>query len=377
MSEPIPPVPPTPGTTAPTPNPVTNPPARKSSWKYTLAFIAVLVAGAAGYYFFVKSQNPDPLPVDELKGLKEYLARLSGNQKLADGYVDVEPKDLVADTPKDPAKYASVGADLMFSAVGGDDPAKAAEEWKGLMAALAAATGKNVKYIEGIQSVDEQLAAVREGRLHITAFNTGAVPTAVNTAGFVPLFAPADAQGQFFYEMEILVRADSPAKTPADLKGKALGFVALSSNSGAKAPMVDLKEKFDLLPGRDYKYAMTGDHIRSVKELIDGKHDAVCVANDLLHRAEAAGEVDKSKYRSIYTSKPFPPLCFGVPHNLPPDLQAKVKKAFTTYRFDPATPAGKRYTAQGKTGFAPVNYEKDWEYVRKIDDTLSHLLDGK
>jgi phosphonate transport system substrate-binding protein len=350
---------------------------RGSSWKYTLAAIAVLVAGATGYYFYVKSQNPDPSPVDELKGLKEYLTRLSANQKMTDGYVDAEPKDMVADTPKDPAKYAPVGGELMFTAVGSDDPVKAAEEWKALMAALAAATGKNVKYMDSVQTVEDQLVAVREGRLHITAFNTGTVPTAVNTAGFAPLFAPADAQGQFGYEMEILVRADSPAKTPADLKGKNLGFVALSSNSGAKAPMVDLKEKFEMLPGRDYKYTLTGDHIRGVKELIDGKHDAVCVANDLLNRAEADGTLDKSKYRSIYTSKLFPPLCFGVPHNLSPDLQAKVKKAFSTYRFDPATPTGKRYTAQGKTGFAPVNYEKDWEYVRKIDDTLSHLLDGK
>ena len=335
------------------------------------------MAGAAGYYLYVKSQNPTPPPVDELKGLKEYLTRLSGHQKMADGYVDVDPKDMVADTPKDPAKWAKVDAELMFTAVGSDDPVKAAEEWKALMAALAAATGKNVKYLENVQTVEEQLAAVREGRLHITAFNTGAVPTAVNTAGFVPLFAPADAPGQFFYEMEILVRADSPAKTPADLKGKNLGFVALSSNSGAKAPMVDLKEKFEMLPGRDYKYVIIGGHIRSVKELTDGKHDAVCVANDLLRQAEATGEVDKTKYRSIYTSKPFPPLCFGVPHNLPPDLQAKVKKAFSTYRFDPATPAGKRYTAQGKTGFAPVNYERDWEYVRKIDDSLAHMLDAK
>ena len=359
---------------APTPAlPVT----RKSSWKYTLAFIAVLVAGGAGYYFFEKSRNPTPPPVDELAGLKEYLSHFAANQKLADGYTDTDPKDLVADTPKDPAKWAKVEGELFFSVVGTEDPAKADEEWRPLMAAISGATGKNVKYVGNVTSIDEQLAAVREGRLHVTAFNTGAVPTAVNTAGFVPLFAPADAQGKFAYEMEILVRTDSPAKGPADLKGKLIGFVTLSSNSGAKAPMVAFKDEFGMLPGRDYKFSMTGNHVRSVKELSEGKYDAVCVANDLLRRAEAAGEVDKSKYRSIYTSKPFPPLCFGVPHNLPPDLQTKVKTAFTTFKFDPATPAGKRFAAQGKTGFAPVSYEKDWDYVRKIEDTLAHMLDAK
>ncbi len=352
-------------------------PRRKSSWTYTLALVAVLVVGATGYFLYVKSQNPDPPPVDELAGLKEYLSHLSDNQKLADGYTDTDPKDLVADTPKDPAKWAKVDGALMFTVVGTDDPVSAAEQWLPLMAALGARTGKNVKYAADVRSVEDQLAAVRDGRLHVTAFNTGAVPTAVGTAGFVPLFAPADAQGKFAYEMEILVRADSPIKASADLKGKTLGFVALSSNSGAKAPMVALKDEFHLMPGRDYRYVLTGDHIRSVKELIAGKHDAVCVANDLLRRAEGTGEVDRTRYRSIYTSPPFPPLCFGVPHQLPPDLQTKVKAAFAAFKFDPATPVGKRHAVQGKTGFAPVNYEKDWEFVRKIDEMLAHLLDAK
>ncbi|QJW95657.1 phosphate/phosphite/phosphonate ABC transporter substrate-binding protein [Frigoriglobus tundricola] len=352
-------------------------PQRKSSWAYTLAVVVLLVVGATGYFLYVESQNPPPPPVDELAGLREYLAHLSGHQKLADGYVDTDPQDLVADTPKDPAKWVTVNGALMFSVVATDDPVLAAEQWRPLMAALGAATGKNVKYADDVRTVEDQLAAVRDGRLHVTAFNTGAVPGAVNTAGFVPLFAPADARGRFGYEMEILVRADSPIKTPADLKGKTVGFVALSSNSGAKAPLVALKDEFRLLPGRDYRYAMTGDHVRSVKELVAGRHDAVCVANDLVRRAEAAGEVDKTRYRSIYTSRSFPPLCFGVPHQLAPDLRAKVTAAFAAFKFDPATPVGKRYTVQGKTGFAPVNYEKDWEFVRKIDEALSHLLDAK
>lgn len=364
-------------TPAPAPGPSAPPTARKSSWKYTLALVAVLVIGAGGYYFYEKSRHPTPPPVDELAGLKEYLSHFSARQVLADGYADADPKDLVADTPKDPAKWVKVEGDLMFSVVGSDDPAKAAEEWRPLMAALGAATGKNVKYFADAGTVEGQLSGVREGRLHVTAFNTGAVPTAVNTAGFVPLFAAADAQGKFAYEMEILVRADSAAKGPGDLKGQRVGFVALSSNSGAKAPMVALKDEFGMLPFRDYQYAMTGDHVRSVKELAEGKYDAVCVANDLLRRAEAAGEVDRTKYRSIYVSKPFPPLCFGVPHHLPPDLQAKVKRAFAGFKFDPATPAGKRYAAQGKAGFAPVSYAKDWEYVRTIDAALAHLLDAK
>lgn len=374
MSEPTP-QPPAPAPVPPTaPGPVASP--RKNTWAYTLGFCALLLAAGAGYYFYEKSRNPPPPPVDELMGLKEYLVRLTASQKLAEGYTDTDPADLVADRPKDPAKWAKVEGELLFTVVGSEDPAKAAAEWKDFMLALEKATGKKVKYADGIGGVDEQLAALREGRLHVTAFNTGAVPTAVNTAGFVPLFAPADAGGKFTYTMELLVRSDSPVQKPEELKGKTIGFVALSSNSGAKAPMVDLKGQFGLLPGRDYKYVMTGDHTRSIAELVAGKHDAVAVASDLLALAVAGGGVDKGEYRSVFTSKPFPPLCFGVPHNLPPDLHGKIEQAFVGFKFA-GTSAEKRFVPQGKTQFAKVTYRGDWEYVREIDDKLTHLLDGK
>ena len=134
---------------------------------------------------------------------------------------------------------------------------------------------------------------------------------AVNTAGFVPLAAPADAEGKYGYEMEILVPASSSSQSPADLKGKSIAFTTLSSNSGAKAPLVILKSQFQMLPVRDYQYVLTGSHQRSLKEFAAGTHDAACVANDMLARAVAAGEIQPEQYRSIYKSESFPPLCLG------------------------------------------------------------------
>src|SRR5437870_3934339 len=112
MSEPTPsPAPPS-GSSVPAP-------ARNSTWKYTAAVIAALVAAAAGYYFYVRAQNATP-QLDELTELKAYLTRLAANQKLADAYTDTDPKDLVADAPKDPAKWAKVEGELTFTVVGTD-----------------------------------------------------------------------------------------------------------------------------------------------------------------------------------------------------------------------------------------------------------------
>jgi phosphonate transport system substrate-binding protein len=366
------------------PVPAASKPPRKNTWIYTLTLSVLLIAGSAGYYFYVKSQNPEPPPIDELKGLKEYLVRLSGNQKLADGYVDVDPKDMVADTPKDAKKLLEVKEELTFSVINTPDPdiaedpekvKKAIDEWRSLMEALEKSTGKKVKYQENTETLPGQLQALREGKLHVTAFNTGSVPTAVNTAGFVPLYAPADKDGKTDIHMVVLVRTEAPAKELKDLRGKKVGFVALSSNSGAKAPLVAFKEA-GLLPSRDYTYGITGSHKLSIKDLLAGKFDAVCVADDVLAAEEAAGKADKSKYRTIYTSAPFPPICFGVAHNLPPELQTKVKDAFEKFQFAKTT-LEPRYGTAGKIKFAPISYEKNWAYVREIDDKLSHLLDGQ
>ncbi|MFO0825535.1 MAG: phosphate/phosphite/phosphonate ABC transporter substrate-binding protein [Gemmataceae bacterium] len=376
MSEPTQPMP---GPSEPPSIPAaqTGPPAPKTStWKYTLGLVVLALAAGGGWYAYTMQANPVPPPPDELQALKFYIQHISKTQSLAPQYTDANG-DLVADAPTDPAKFLKVD-EIVFSVVGTDNPQDAEKVWKDFMAALAAATGDKVKvrYASGIGSVQDQVKAVAEGRLHVTAFNTGQVSTAVNTAGFVPLFCPADKAGKYAYQMEILVRADSPIQKPEDLKGKTVGFVAMSSNSGGKAPIVLLKDTFGMYPGRDYRYTVSGDHIRGMKDMLAGRFDAACVANDLLAREVAKGELQPSNFRSIYKSDSFPPLCFGVPHNLPPELLAQVKQTFTKFSFD-GNSVGEFYKGRGPVKFAPVNYKDDWKLTREVDDSLTRLLDTK
>ncbi|HEV3437814.1 MAG TPA: phosphate/phosphite/phosphonate ABC transporter substrate-binding protein [Gemmata sp.] len=360
--------------TEPTPGPVSAPDTTTSNWNFTLGLVAVLIALAGGVYAFFHYTNQPPPPVDELAILNTYTESIAKTQKLADGYVDAYG-DMVATPPTDPTRFLMV-EEIGFSVVALEDPEKAQVQWKDFMTALERGTGKKVKYVADLSTIDDQVRAVREGRLHVTAFNTGQVPNAVNTAGFVPLFCIADKDGKYGLEMEILVRQDSPVTRPEDLRSKTIGLTALSSNSGGKAPLVILKNKYGMLPGRDYKFTFTGDHVRAVRELVAGQHDAVCVANDQLARAIGAGVIKREQVRSIYKSESFPPLCFGVPHNLPPDLVAKVKQIFTGFSFD-GTSVGELYKAQGKTRFAPVDYARDWKLIREVDEALIHLMDSK
>jgi phosphonate transport system substrate-binding protein len=389
----------------PTPTPV----APKSSFSLPrlLLLAVVLVAAAGAVYGVAYLQNQPPAPADPAVAFKPYLAEQTRYAKMADGYTDANG-DLIADPPTDPAKFVKPD-EITFTVVATDNPIEAEKVWKPFLEHLQKTTGvKKASYAMELfptppatktekkeneggaeeqdggppptpqsGTVEQQLEALKAGKLHVTAFNTGFVQAAVNTAGFVPLFCPAAADGKFAYEMEIIVPAGSPVKTPADLKGtKSLAFVAMSSNSGAKAPLVTLKDKFNMLPGRDYEFVVSGTHYRSIDGVAAGKYAAAPVANDLLGRHVDAGKVKPDQFRSIFTSDPFPPITFGVANNLDPKLRADVERAFETFNFE-GNEVGKFYSSPKRVKFTRIDYKKDFAYVREIDEKLSKLFDGK
>ena len=75
--------------------------------------------------------------------------------------------------------------------------------WSDFIAHLEKETGKKVQFFP-VQSNAAQLEAMRSGRLHISGFNTGSNPLAVNCAGYNPFTMMAREDDSFGYEMEII-----------------------------------------------------------------------------------------------------------------------------------------------------------------------------
>jgi len=352
----------------------------KSSPGRFLILCLLLVAAAGGVYGYFYYVNPMPEPVGDSAILQGYLLELPKYSKLA--YPDANG-DLVADVPA-MGPYLNP-PELIFEEVAGDDPALRAKQWEPFLKHLFDTTGVMARYgtpgepdqPQASSTVKEQIEALKSGKIHITAFTTGQVQMGVNAGGFVPLFAPADANGKFGYEMEVIVPANSPAKTVADLKGEKVAFVAMSSNSGAKAPLVLFDEKFNLKPFRDYEIQIAGRHELAMKLVAEGKVDAACIANDILKGERASGVLKENpdSVRTIYTSETFPAVCFGIPHNLQPELAAKIRTAFQTFSFT-GNGVGQRYRGQ-RVKFVPVDYKKDWAFVRDIDERLVKLAQAK
>ncbi len=270
--------------------------------------------------------------------------------------------DLVADAPTD-AKQLVDPPTLIFAYTPVEDPAVYAKVWDGFVKHMEKATGKKVVFFP-VQSNAAEIEAMRSGRLHIAGFNTGSNPIAVNCAGFVPFAIMGTQNGQFGYEMEIIVPADSPIKTPADLKGKKLAFTSPTSNSGYKAPSAILKADFGLEAERDFTPVFSGKHDNSVMGVANKDYDAASIANEVMKRMIARKVVDAAKIRSIYKSETFPTTGYGYAHNLEPKLVEKIKDAFFSFPWE-----GSALKAEFKEEdrFIPITYKKDWSVIRKID----------
>jgi phosphonate transport system substrate-binding protein len=270
-----------------------------------------------------------------------------------------ENRDLVADAPKDTSKWRDPST-LVWAYTPVEDPAVYANVFKPLTDHLQRCTGKRLVYFP-VQSNSAQIEAMRSGRLHFAGFSTGPTGFAVNMAGAVPFAAKglnADVRG---YNLIAIVKASSPYQKLADLKGKKVAHTSPSSNSGNLAPRVLFPDQ-GLKVDDDYKPLMSGGHDKSVLGVGSGDYDMAAVASDVFDRMATRGTIKASDYRILYRSAVFPTSSFAHAHDLKPELAAKVKDCFYSFRFTPEMT--KEFN--GDDRFLPITYQRNWAVVRDV-----------
>ena len=241
--------------------------------------------------------------------------------------------------------------------------------WEAFLRHLEKTTEKRVRLFAA-QSNTAQIEAMRAGRLHIAGFGTGAVPIAVNCAGFVPFAIMGGERGILGYEMEIITYPGSGIRELADLKGRKLAFTSPTSNSGFKVPSVLLRSEFGLEAGRDYIAVFSGRHENSVIGVANKDYDAAAIANEVMHRMMTRGVVKKDQIVTVYRSETFPTAAFGLAHNLNPGLATKIREAFFSYPWA-GSALEKEFSGLGVSKFVPITYKEQWAVVRKIDAAMS------
>jgi phosphonate transport system substrate-binding protein len=281
--------------------------------------------------------------------------------------------DLVADSPSDPANCIAPEV-LMFSFVAGEVESVAQDDWQPMLARLAEKTGREVKYIH-YGTTDEQLAALKSGDVHIAGLNTGIVPAAVERSGFVPLCTFGREDGTYGYTMQLLVPADSPIKDIAGVKGHKVTFTRPDSNSGCKVLLTLLRDKYNLLPDRDYKWGFSLGHEESIQGVATKELDAAPVASDILARMVEKNEVDPASFRSVHESERFPPATIGIVYNLTPELRDTIREALLGFDLRGTGVEGE--FGADVTKLVPVNYKQDWANARHIDQLVAQARSAK
>lgn len=298
------------------------------------------------------------------------LADVASADSLSQKFADADG-DLLADSPQDEKKLLDPDT-INFSYVASSDTEDEAATWKEFIAALSEKLGRPVNLVT-YADVGEQMRALQNGELHVTAFATGETPEAVNEAGFIPAACFADADGKFSYTMKIIVPAGSDVKSVDDVKGKRMTFVRPRSNSGCTAALVMLMKEHDLQPERDYSWGWSFGHENSIKGIAEKKFMAAAVASDILARMIANGDIAESDISVIYESKPYPPGVVGYAYNLKPALRDGIVETLTTFDWK-GTGLEAGPGKSGSVKFAPVDYKKDWEPVREINKAGGELF---
>ncbi len=133
--------------------------------------------------------------------------------------------------------------------------------------------------------------------------------------------------------------ADSGVTKIADLKGKTLSFGSPSSTSGHLMPRHFLIEA-GIDPDKDLKrISFSGAHDATVQAVAGGKVDAGALNISVWKKMLEDKKVDPAKVKVFFTTPGYYDYNWTVRSDMPPDLKAKLKKAFLD--LDPAKPQDK------------------------------------
>jgi phosphonate transport system substrate-binding protein len=201
--------------------------------------------------------------------------------------------------------------------------------------------------------------AMASDKLDMALFGGVTYVQAREQADIYPIVTELDkATKSTKYTSVIIVPADSPVKTVAELKGKTFAFGDISSTSGSLYPKIMLDQAGLKVPQDLKEIKYTGGHDATALAVANGSVDAGGVEERILDRLIDQGRVDKTKIRKIKQSDPIEGYPWVVRSKLDKDFVEKVTNAFLNLK-DPEI-----LKLRSADGYGRVA-AKDYEFVRE------------
>mgnify|MGYP001027952849 CR=1 FL=1 len=193
--------------------------------------------------------------------------------------------------------------------------------------------------------------------------------------GYAKVVVKSVRNGSKTYRGQILVKADSPIKTAADLKGKKFGFVDPASTSGYLFAAAWMKKQ-GVDPQKDVQGVSLGGHDKAVEAVLKGDVDAAAS----FENAETILKTITQKYpdagkqlRHLVVTADIPNDTVSVRADMDPQMVEKVKVALLKLGQDPEA-------RKSLKDIYPIDefaeaQDSDYDNVRKVAETLGLNLE--
>jgi phosphonate transport system substrate-binding protein len=293
---------------------------------------------------------------------------------LAANFSDSQAR-LLADAPASPNQIADPPV-LVLAHLESSDAENPSIPWNQLEAHLTEVTGRKVVDQDFDNSAD-QLADAAAGKITLVALHAADTPFLVNHYGFQPAAVLGDQSGANGNHLDLIVPANSSISNAADLRGHTLVCTVPSSITGYRAAVALLMRNESLRPNVDYSVIWSLGQTRSIQGVAKREYEAAAVSNDKLQSLVQSGKVDAKSYRVIYQSDVIPRTTIGWFYNLKPELAEQVRQAILSFVPKGQDAADTADTSGEALHFIAIDYKKNFQIVRQIDDCFDPRLDAK
>ncbi len=298
---------------------------------------------------------------------------VTGRKGLSSKFTDKDGR-LLADPPASADQWINPDTLVVAHIDGADEnPGTSWAEWEEHLATI---TGKKVVDQTYTNSAS-QIAAAASGKVTLLALHAADAPFLVNNYGFEPLAVLGDQSGINGNRVDLIVPAGSPIAAPADLKGHRLVCTTPSSITGYRAAIAVLMQDQGLRPNVDYEITWSLGQKRSITGIAEKTFEAAAVSDDKVQSLMDKGTISPSEFKTIYQSPVIPRTTIGCFYNLNPTLVEQLRQAILpAVASAPASgPTTSPSIASDTLKFMPVDYKRDFEFVRMIDDQFDPRFD--
>jgi len=171
--------------------------------------------------------------------------------------------------------------------------------------------------------------ALRFGRLDIAYLGPVTYLLRARSSKLEPFARPSHAVVGPTFQAVIIVPADSPAKTLADLKGGEIAFGDPASTSGTWVPRYQLLAA-GLISGRDYTLRVLGAHDSVALAVANKKVAAGGLSMPIYNRLLKEGKIDSKAVRLLAESPAIPEYMWTFREGIDPEFKEAIRKAFTS-----------------------------------------------